>query len=1387
MNDRAAWVRVASAVLVAAALTAGAGAAELEGQFAEQTAAAVEHVSALRRSWAASLGRFAASRRQGGNPDPGIVLTVVLSKVVMAKDVKVEVIRIGGRWVSGDAWSAGLKSVVPLHRYTSLSLEAKPDGVTIRGDLSISIPKRLLLLEKQDLRMDFRLELGTTRSGIAGTYSIGSGSTEKLRPATAHLRPLGADYAFPADYPNPPARGQSAFDLYASAVEVEREACRRYRDILWVDAMTRDCPAAGATVYPAPLRPAFAPAKPKKKGPALPTIDDAGGLDELGIGSLPGGDTLGGADQGPGQAAPADHPDAKDRLAALREVRTHLERIRGVAQRYAAADEQALPAAAPLPQPPDEQFGPWFGFRPLPGAEGKANVLPPQAGGAGRGSKPAVTGLETSRQEWLYVDRWKVLGPRPIGPEAVRSTVLPQVFHLDRATYTPDRQFIPRPTEEEKERGTAIDPDSLFLAWQAWPVDPATGVLRPPGWWVQMASGYGHCRAGLPDTSWFAATEIYSDRDRELPVAVGADDDCQLWINDRLVAAWPDLGRRRDMESPILFRTTFRAGRNAVLARVRQMPRASKAPNYSCFWMRICTRGAPADGAEVARRDRAAAERQKGLRPFPPEVRGWRGNWLGVEKDARPVTAWDVERNINVRWRTGLYKTISTPVIVGDLLLTTMDPHYLAALDKHTGQLLWRKPLDVLELLAPKVAKQAEAIWDEHHELFQAAHPGACDPWVYPEDGDKPVKVGGTTRTYAEARKHLRDLARDWGKLARGPIEDSGHVWGYMWMGYMGQICATPVTDGRHVWAWTSLGAAACFDLKGNRRWLVELPHKGTSYGGFSSPLLIDGKLILEVVLQDKRIGNLDMRPVHLLALDAATGKELWRAPVLEPAACPSPVAMRITDGREDMTVIITAGAGCSVRLDGGAGYRHSFLGGTVVRADDGKVLIANLSVTTGYGTPVVDGDVVYHFGSGMSTATRLILIDRDTVGAQRLWTRRTDRGFEPCVSPFGGLLYANLAIVNVGGQGDGGYGVFSAATGERITRHVNVDWPLYTTRSTGRSYVPTTVAGGFVFCGDSGEAFGGKHMPQANMTVLEARPQGRTIAQNGLPPRTNSGLAFDGDRIYYRNTFGVICLAYTGDEGKAYEAEVNAKLILEDLPRRPPLVIPARDVPPEKDITPLLARQEGLWGRPGAPLSIVGPVPSDLAPRLLAALTGPGQRTRQCLTRAALTIDGVQVPIAGYPHHPHTSARMRRRGRALTVHPRGFLRLPDGEPEPKGSLFYYAVFANDAPRTVRFLSNTQSERVRAWFGGAPLANQHRYRLQRGEYTLLAEMQLVDLAADDLCLDFRFVPSADEAEQDVQAFQADLRATRHYLDRVIRLKPDTDTAEKARQVLSLLK
>jgi hypothetical protein len=107
----------------------------------------------------------------------------------------------------------------------------------------------------------------------------------------------------------------------------------------------------------------------------------------------------------------------------------------------------------------------------------------------------------------------------------------------------------------------------------------------------------------------------------------------------------------------------------------------------------------------------------------------------------------------------------------------------------------------------------------------------------------------------------------------------------------------------------------------------------------------------------------------------------------------------------------------------------------------------------------------------------------------------------------------------------------------------------------------------------------------------------------------------------------------------------------------------------------------------------------------------------------------------------------------------------------------------------VRFVSETKNPNVKAWLGGVPLKHQGRYRIPRGVVVLVAEITAPDgdVTANDLCLDFRLVPAADDAAADVAAWQADLKAVKPYLDRVVALAPETDEANRAREFLALIK
>ncbi len=86
----------------------------------------------------------------------------------------------------------------------------------------------------------------------------------------------------------------------------------------------------------------------------------------------------------------------------------------------------------------------------------------------------------------------------------------------------------------------------------------------------------------------------------------------------------------------------------------------------------------------------------------------------------------------------------------------------------------------------------------------------------------------------------------------------------------------SPVTNGAHVWAVTGNGVAACLNMDGKLVWTRDIQRDygefGLNFGYASSPILHDGKLILQVLH-----GSYTDEPSYIVALNAANGKEVWR------------------------------------------------------------------------------------------------------------------------------------------------------------------------------------------------------------------------------------------------------------------------------------------------------------------------------------------------------------------------------------------------------------------------------------------------------------------------------------------------------------------------------
>jgi outer membrane protein assembly factor BamB len=117
----------------------------------------------------------------------------------------------------------------------------------------------------------------------------------------------------------------------------------------------------------------------------------------------------------------------------------------------------------------------------------------------------------------------------------------------------------------------------------------------------------------------------------------------------------------------------------------------------------------------------------------------------------------------------------------------------------------------------------------------------------------------------------------------------------------------SPVTDGQTVWVVTGNGVVTAFDMDGNELWKKNMQQAygnfGLNWGYGSSPLLFDGKLIIEVLH-----GNNTDDPSYLVAFESGTGKEVWRqerptdAPRESPDAYTTPALLTV-NGKPQIVV----------------------------------------------------------------------------------------------------------------------------------------------------------------------------------------------------------------------------------------------------------------------------------------------------------------------------------------------------------------------------------------------------------------------------------------------------------------------------------------------------
>jgi outer membrane protein assembly factor BamB len=245
----------------------------------------------------------------------------------------------------------------------------------------------------------------------------------------------------------------------------------------------------------------------------------------------------------------------------------------------------------------------------------------------------------------------------------------------------------------------------------------------------------------------------------------------------------------------------------------------------------------------------------------------------------------------------------------------------------------------------------------------------------------------------------------------------------------------TPVTDGKYVYAYFGNVGVYCLDFDGNVVWEKAIePHKmNMGWGKASSPALHGGRLYIQ---------NDNSEDSHLLALDAATGNEIWRVPREEKGNWSTPFVWM----NEKRTEIVTAGTRMvrSYDLDGKVLWSLKRMSGITIAtpyAADGLVY-----VSSGY---IISKDrPIYAIRPGASGDISL------APGAKSnewiAWSDPFEAPYNPSTLVYGGRLYS----LDDGGR----VTCFNAADGSRLYKKEHIpESRTFTTSPWG--------ADGKVFC----------------------------------------------------------------------------------------------------------------------------------------------------------------------------------------------------------------------------------------------------------------------------------------------------------------------------------
>ncbi len=299
----------------------------------------------------------------------------------------------------------------------------------------------------------------------------------------------------------------------------------------------------------------------------------------------------------------------------------------------------------------------------------------------------------------------------------------------------------------------------------------------------------------------------------------------------------------------------------------------------------------------------------------------------------------------------------------------------------------------------------------------------------------------------------------------------------------------SPVTDGSSVWVMTGTGVLTGFDFHGKQLWQRDLQQEYGEFGilhGYSSSPLLYGDTLYVQVLHGFHTDD----PSYVLAIDATSGKNLWRierptdAPKEAPDAYTTPALLEI-DGS---SILIISGADYVTGHDLGTGEEVWRVGGLNPTRNPMQRIVAS---------PVVVGGMIY-----APSRVRPLLALAATGGARQqpevVWSM--DRGPDvpsPVVDDDHIYLLTDKGILWCleASTGDVVWGPERIASAIYSASPILVDGKLYATSEQGLT------------------------------TVIQAAPRFEVISENAIDEYTLASMAVAEGQLFLRTADHLYCL----------------------------------------------------------------------------------------------------------------------------------------------------------------------------------------------------------------------------------------------------------------------